>query len=49
MKIEFTHAALSDLQAIRDYTLATWGERQESIYLEALWSRFAVIAGSPDR
>ena len=49
MTLEFTHAAVADLQAIRDYTLATWGETQETAYLEGMWSRFAEIQNSPGR
>lgn len=49
MTLEFTHAAVTDLQSIRDYTFATWGESQEAAYLEAMWSRFAEIMESPGR
>lgn len=49
MTLEFTHAAVRDLHAIRDYTLSTWGERQEAAYLEAMWSRFSEIMEAPDR
>ena len=34
MTLDFTKAAASDLQSIRDYTLETWGPEQERIYLE---------------
>jgi hypothetical protein len=34
MTLDFTPAAVSDLRSIRAYTLATWGPRQEQIYLE---------------
>ena len=46
MKLDFTDAAVSDLQSIRNYTLETWGEDKESLYLEALWEKFETILDS---
>ena len=43
MRLELTEAAVEDLRAIRAYTLHQWGERQEDIYLDQLWNRFAEI------
>jgi toxin ParE1/3/4 len=47
--LHFTKAAVTDLQAIRDYTLDTWGEEQETAYLKRLWSRFGQMLESPAR
>lgn len=49
MTLEFTDAAVSDLRCIRNYTLEKWGERQEQIYLDAMWDRFEEILAEPDR
>ena len=49
MTLEFTNAAAADLQTIRNYTLENWGEEQEAVYLNALWSRFEVILSDPQR
>ncbi|MFT4692840.1 MAG: type II toxin-antitoxin system RelE/ParE family toxin [Verrucomicrobiia bacterium] len=49
MTLEFTDAAVSDLQSIRNYTLAKWGERQEQVYLDAMWDRFEEILTEPNR
>ncbi len=49
MALDFTEAAISDLRSIRDYTLETWGEQQEQIYLDALWARFEEILTDPKR
>jgi toxin ParE1/3/4 len=49
MTLEFTDAAVSDLQSIRNYTLEKWGERQEEIYLDAMWDRFEEILIEPER
>lgn len=49
MTLQFTKAAVADLQAIRNYTLHTWGEEQETAYLKQLWTRFGQILGSPGR
>ena len=43
MKLDLTEAAIDDLRSIRAYTLETWGERQEEIYLDRLWKRFEEI------
>lgn len=49
MKLDFTKAAIEDLQSIRDYTLETWGPKQEKIYLESMWTRFEEILADPER
>ena len=49
MTLEFTDAAIGDLQSIRDYTLDTWGERQEQKYLNAIWEKFEEIAADSTR
>ena len=49
MKLEFTPAAIEDLQSISEYTLETWGPKQERIYLESMWTRFEEIQGDPER
>jgi toxin ParE1/3/4 len=47
MTLDFTPAALSDLQSIRTYTLQTWGARQEQLYLDSLWAKFETIVAEP--
>ncbi len=42
-----TPRALADLDAIADYTLATWGERQTKKYLSELEDRFGYLAVHP--
>ncbi len=42
-----TPRALRDLDAIADYTLATWGERQTAKYLSELEQRFRWLAQNP--
>ena len=49
MTLEFTRAAVVDLQSITTYTLERWGAEQEEIYLESLWSRFSEILADPGR
>jgi toxin ParE1/3/4 len=49
MTLEFTQAAVSDLQSIRNYTLVNWGEQQETAYLDALWTKFGDILAEPLR
>ena len=49
MILEFTKAAVSDLQSIRSYTLETWGPAQEQRYLDALWKKFEEILAHPPR
>jgi toxin ParE1/3/4 len=43
-----TPRALEDLDAIADYTLATWGERQTEKYLSELQRRFQWLAEHPN-
>lgn len=43
MILEFTTAAVSDLQSIRNYTLQAWGAEQEQRYLDALWKKFEIM------
>lgn len=49
MTLDFTDAAVSDLQSIRNYTLQTWGPKQEERYLNALWRKFEEILADPKR
>ena len=49
MTLDFTAVAVSDLRSIRAYTLATCGEKQETAYLDALWTKFEEILASPNR
>ena len=49
MKLVLTQAALEDLRAVRAYTLAHWGEAQETRYLDRLWARFESIRATPER
>ena len=49
MTLEFTNAAAADLQTIRNYTPENWGEEQEAVYLNALWSKFELILSDPQR
>lgn len=43
----FTARALLDLDAIADYSLAAWGERQTTKYLTELDQRFRWLAQNP--
>ena len=45
--VQVTPRALADLDAIADYTLATWGERQAEKYLFELKQRFQWLADHP--
>ncbi|MCH7228464.1 type II toxin-antitoxin system RelE/ParE family toxin [Haloferula sp. A504] len=49
MTLEFTRAAVSELQSIRSYTLGTWGAEQEQRYLDDLWGKFEEILAGPTR
>ena len=49
MTLDFTKAAVADLQSIRNYTLETWGLDQERIYLDSIWNRFEEILADPDK
>ncbi len=49
MKLDLTDAAVKDLREIREYTLQNWGERQEDLYLKAMWKRFAEVLKDPTR
>jgi len=46
-RYRLTPRALRDLDAIADYTLANWGERQTEKYLEELEQRFCWLARNP--
>lgn len=46
-KYHLTNQAVSDLDSIWDYTLATWGERQADEYYNALVRTFSDIAKRP--
>jgi toxin ParE1/3/4 len=43
----FSKLAESDLQAILDYTVDTWGEEQAEVYLDGLVDCFNGIAKTP--
>lgn len=47
MILDFTKAAVADLQSIRDYTMETWGAEQERLYLDSMWDRFEDILTDP--
>ena len=49
MTLDFTKAAVADLQSIRYYTLETWGPEQESVYLDSMWNRFEEILADSER
>lgn len=49
MTLDFTLAAVADLQSIRNYTLETWGPDQERIYLDSMWNRFEEILADPEK
>ena len=49
MTLDFTDAAVSDLQSIRNYTLQKWGAEQEQYYLDSLWSKFEEILADRQR
>ena len=49
MTLEFTHAAIADLQSIRSYPLLAWGAEQEQIYLDSLWKKFGELLANPER
>ena len=49
MTLDFTKAAIADLQSVRDYTFETWGQEQERIYLDSMWNRFEEILANPER
>lgn len=46
-KYRLTPRARADLDAIADYTLATWGEDQMTVYVRAVIARFAWLADNP--
>ena len=49
MTLDFTQAAVPELQSIRNYTLETWGPDQERIYLDSMWNRFEEILADPEK
>ena len=49
MTLDFTNAAIADLRSIRSYTLRTWGEKQEQIYIDSLWNKFEELLADPQR
>lgn len=49
MTLDFTKAAVADLQSIRAYTLKNWGDQQEQLYLNSLWEKFEEILADPRR
>lgn len=46
-RFRVTPRALKDLDAIADYTLQTWGERQTEKYLSDIEARFRALAEHP--
>lgn len=38
MRIRFSADAREDIQGIADYTYETWGEEQETVYLDELYA-----------
>ena len=49
MKLTLTEAGLDDFRSIRAYTLETWGEEQEKIYLRKIWNRIQSLREDPLR
>ncbi|HUS34806.1 MAG TPA: type II toxin-antitoxin system RelE/ParE family toxin [Verrucomicrobiae bacterium] len=49
MILDFTAAAVADLQSIAEYTRDNWGAQQEKIYLESLWAKFEEILADPGK
>ena len=49
MTLDFTAAAVADLQSIRSYTLETWGAGQECVFVDSLWNQFEEIMKNPQR
>ena len=49
MKIKFSDDAREDVQDIADYTFETWGEKQETAYLDSLHEKLAEISATPER
>ena len=49
MHLEFTQSATEDLLAISDYTLETWGEKQQDSYLDGVYAKFEEISDTPAR
>ncbi len=47
MKLDLTDAAVADIRSIREYTVLTWGERQNEVYHERLWKRLEEILTHP--
>lgn len=49
ISLDFTNAAVSELQSIRNYTLERRGSEQEDFYLDARWAKFEAILSDPQR
>lgn len=47
-KIEFTAEAENDLQSLLDYSLATWGERQQDRYAERISEAIRDLVAYPE-
>jgi toxin ParE1/3/4 len=47
-KARFSRRAETDLQAIDDYTIQTWGEDQADLYLERMRKFCTQLAETPD-
>ncbi|RYD25174.1 MAG: type II toxin-antitoxin system RelE/ParE family toxin [Verrucomicrobiaceae bacterium] len=48
MNLVLSPAAISDLQAISQHTLQTWGEEQETRYLDAIWQTLEKVRTHPE-
>ena len=49
MLLEFSDDAKADLQSIAQYTLDTWGEEQEELYLKRIYAKCEEIVQAPER
>jgi len=49
MTLDFTRAAVADIQSIRAYTLENWGGPQERRYLDSMWGKFEELLADPQR
>ncbi len=49
MILDFTDSAVTDLHAISEFTLTTWGKAQEERYLKQLYRKFQQLLEDPAR
>ncbi len=47
MRLQFSPAAIQDIQSITAYTLETWGAVQADRYLDALWGTLEELRHCP--